>query len=63
MSILRNVEEIRFNGHFGYPGEADPKEIHPDILVKIVVLEISPEEVIFYLANHVFKDCEAIALL
>ena len=63
VSIWRNADDMYFRGRIGYGGEGDPIEIDSGMLAKIVPLEIPPREVVLYLADYVFPDCEALTIL
>jgi hypothetical protein len=63
ISIWRNADDMKFTGHIGHCGEGDEIEIHPDMLERLVPREIPSQEVILYLADYVFKDCEALTIL
>ena len=63
ISIWRNADDMNFTGHIGRCGEGEEIEIHAEMLDRLVPREIPSQEVILYLADHVFKDCEALTIL
>jgi hypothetical protein len=63
ISIWRNANDMNFTGHIGRCGEGDEIEIHAEMLERLVPREIPSQEVIQYLADYVFKDCEALTVL
>ncbi|KAK1766322.1 hypothetical protein QBC33DRAFT_116863 [Phialemonium atrogriseum] len=63
IAIWKTEDEVRFDPHIGELGWGEPIQIDPAIRDKLHQHQAVPDEVLLYLANYVFPDCEAISMM
>ncbi|KAJ4307535.1 hypothetical protein N0V84_012661 [Fusarium piperis] len=63
IAIWKDASDFNFKPIFGDLGQEDEINIDPTMLKGLVHLEVPSQEVILYLANDVFPQCEAISVL
>ncbi|EON98243.1 hypothetical protein UCRPA7_6215 [Phaeoacremonium minimum UCRPA7] len=63
IAVWRSINDPPFIPFLGEHGQAEEITLDDSICDMMQTRKMPPDEVILYLANHIFTDCEAISLL